>query len=126
MADWLRLAELLTERAPELLDGLGFPERYSDILRAFADSSPPDEPPIERELRIESLERLADLDPELSEQAWDQLDQARLRDHHAGAPDGATTARASRSTACCATSRARRAAPACARSRCSDRRRRGW
>ena len=72
MADWLRLAELLTERAPELLDGLGFPERYSDILRAFADSSPPDEPPIERELRIESLERLADLDPELSEQAWDK------------------------------------------------------
>ena len=72
MADWLRLAELLTERAPELLDGLGFPERYSDILRAFADSSPGDEPPLERELRIESLERLADLDPEVSEQAWDR------------------------------------------------------
>ncbi len=72
MADWLRLAELLTERAPELLDGLGFPERYSDILRAFADSSPEQEPPGERQLRIESLERLADLDPEVSEQAWDR------------------------------------------------------
>ena len=72
MADWLRLAELLTERAPELLDGLGFPERYTGILRVFADSSPPEEPPVERQLRIESLERLADLDPELSEQAWDR------------------------------------------------------
>jgi len=72
MADWLRLAELLTERAPELLDGLGFPERYSDTLRAFAASTPPDEPPLERELRIVSLERLADLDPELSAQAWDK------------------------------------------------------
>jgi hypothetical protein len=72
MADWLRLAELLTERAPELLEGLGFPERYSDILRAFADSAPPEEPPVERELRIQSLERLAELDPELSAQAWDK------------------------------------------------------
>ena len=87
MADWLRLAELLTERAPELLDGLGFPERYSDILRAFADSTPPDEPPLERALRIESLERLADLDPELSEQALGPVDHARLRDDDAGAAE---------------------------------------
>ena len=36
MADWLRLAELLTERAPELIEGLGFPQRYEDVLEAFA------------------------------------------------------------------------------------------
>ncbi len=63
MADWLRLAELLRERAPELLEGLGFPDRYHDLLLAFADSTPADEPVLERELRIESLARLAWLDP---------------------------------------------------------------
>jgi len=72
MADWLRLAELLRERLPELLDGLGFPERYEEILRAFAESEPPAEPPVERELRIESLERLAELDPEISERAFNR------------------------------------------------------
>ena len=72
MADWLRLAELLTERAPELLEGLGFPERYSAILGRFAESSPSDEPPIERGLRIESLERLASLDPAVATRAFNE------------------------------------------------------
>jgi len=72
MADWLRLAELLTERAPELIDGLGFPHRYETVLEAFASSTPRDEPPIERELRIESLARLASLDEELSGRAMNE------------------------------------------------------
>jgi hypothetical protein len=72
MADWLRLAELLTERAPELLEGLGFPERYSDILSQFAAASPRDEPPLERDLRIQSLERLAGLDPAVAARAWNE------------------------------------------------------
>ena len=66
MADWLRLAELLTERAPELIEGLGFPHRYEEVLEAFATGTPPDEPVLERELRIESLARLASLDEALS------------------------------------------------------------
>ena len=73
MADWLRLAELLHERAPELLDGLGFPRRYEAVLEAFADATTPrDEPVLERELRIESLARLAALDAALSGQALDE------------------------------------------------------
>jgi hypothetical protein len=69
MADWLRLAELLTERAPELMKGLGFPERYEHVLEAFATMTPPDEPVLERELRIEALTRVALLDPALTAQA---------------------------------------------------------
>jgi hypothetical protein len=72
MADWLRLAELLTERAPELVEGLGFPHRYEEVLEAFASTTPRDEPPIERELRIESLARLADLDEALSDRALNE------------------------------------------------------
>jgi hypothetical protein len=72
MADWLRLAELLTERAPDLMKGLGFPERYSEILRRFAGDSPSDEPPLERELRIQSLERLSGLDPAVAARAWNE------------------------------------------------------
>jgi hypothetical protein len=72
MADWLRLAELLTERAPELIEGLGFPQRYEDVLEAFASSTPREEPPIERELRIESLARLAGLDEALSGRAMNE------------------------------------------------------
>jgi hypothetical protein len=72
MADWLRLAELLSERAPELIEGLGFPHRYEAVLEAFASSTPADEPPVERELRIESLARLARLDDELSGQAMNE------------------------------------------------------
>jgi hypothetical protein len=72
MADWLRLAELLTERTPELIEGLGFPQRYEQVLEAFTSSTPPDEPPIERELRIESLARLASLDEALSGPAMNE------------------------------------------------------
>jgi hypothetical protein len=72
MADWLRLAELLTERTPELIEGLGFPHRYEAVLEAFASSTPRDEPPVERDLRIESLARLAALDEELSGRALNE------------------------------------------------------
>jgi hypothetical protein len=73
MADWLRLAELLSERAPELLEGLGFPERYEGLLEAFATATPPaDEPVLERELRIEALARVAILDPPLAGQAMNE------------------------------------------------------
>jgi hypothetical protein len=72
MADWLRLAELLTERAPELIEGLGFPQRYEVVLEAFATDTPREEPVLERELRIESLARLASLDEELSGRAMNE------------------------------------------------------
>jgi hypothetical protein len=72
MADWLRLAELLTERAPELIEGLGFPHRYEAVLEAFTTATPRDEPVLERELRIESLARLAALDETLSGQALNE------------------------------------------------------
>ena len=64
-ADWLRLAELLQEHDPALLEKLEFPHRYTGVLADFADRSPGDEPVLERELRIETLDRLAELDPEL-------------------------------------------------------------
>ncbi|MDA0162840.1 hypothetical protein OM076_21380 [Solirubrobacter ginsenosidimutans] len=66
MADWLRLAEILHDHDTELLDGLGFPSRYSLLLADFAGSAPADEPPAERDLRIESLGRLAFLDERLA------------------------------------------------------------
>jgi hypothetical protein len=72
MADWLRLAELLTERTPELIEGLGFPQRYEAVLEAFTTATPRDEPVLERELRIESLARLAALDETLSGQALNE------------------------------------------------------
>jgi hypothetical protein len=66
MADWLRLAEILSEREPELLRRLGFPARHEAVLEAFATAAPYDEPPIERELRLDALQRLAVLDPALT------------------------------------------------------------
>jgi hypothetical protein len=72
MADWLRLAELLGEHDPELLSGLGFPERYGLVLHEFATHTPRDEPILERELRIETLARLAVLDPGLAGQALNE------------------------------------------------------
>jgi hypothetical protein len=66
MADWLRLAEILDHHDPELLAGLGFPSRYTAILADFATSAPREEPPAERDLRIESLARLALLDEALA------------------------------------------------------------
>ena len=72
MADWVRLAELLREHDPELLAVLGFPERYADVLHDFATHTPRDEPMLERELRIETLARLAILDPALAGQAMNE------------------------------------------------------
>jgi hypothetical protein len=72
MSDWLRLAELLHRHDPELLDGLGFPERYEKILSDFATSAPRSEPPAERDLRIESLARLASLDAALASAAMNE------------------------------------------------------
>jgi hypothetical protein len=72
MADWLQLAELLGEHDPELLSGLGFPDRYGEVLQNFATHTPRNEPVLERELRIEALARLAVLDPELAGQAMNE------------------------------------------------------
>jgi hypothetical protein len=72
MSDWLRLAELLHRHDPELLDGLGFPQRYAAILADFATSAPVEEPPAERDLRIEALARLAGLDDELANAAMNE------------------------------------------------------
>jgi hypothetical protein len=61
-ADWVRLAVILHEHDPALLKGLGFPERHAHVLLDFADQKPLDEPPIERDLRRETLARLTVLD----------------------------------------------------------------
>jgi hypothetical protein len=68
-ADWLRLVELLDRHDPQLLAGLGFPLRHLPVLAAFAESVPIGEPPFERELRRQALERLAALVPEYAAQA---------------------------------------------------------
>jgi hypothetical protein len=68
-ADWLRLAEVLDRHDSELLRGLGFPGRHAECLQRFASRSPGEEPPVERDLRIQSLFRLATLDPSLSRAA---------------------------------------------------------
>ncbi len=62
-ADWLRLAELLIRRDPELLERLGFPARHRDLLDRFDEQVVPGEPPMERELRADTRRRLARLDP---------------------------------------------------------------
>jgi hypothetical protein len=72
-ADWLRLAELLHEHDPEMLVKLGFPDRYEAVLEAFTADAPVSEPVLERELRIETLYRLATLDPELAGQALTEV-----------------------------------------------------
>jgi hypothetical protein len=46
-----------------MLGTLGFPDRCGDVLDAFVSASPMREPPVERELRIDALVRLARLDP---------------------------------------------------------------
>ena len=62
-ADWLRLAELLHEHDPELLEGLGFPERYERRARGVRrPTRRATSRVLERELRIETLARLAALD----------------------------------------------------------------
>jgi hypothetical protein len=61
-ADWLRLAELLSTHDGEMLARFGFPGRYRDVLDAFVDARPQDEPPLERELRADARQRLVRLD----------------------------------------------------------------
>jgi hypothetical protein len=58
-ADWVRLAWILHEHDRELLNGLGFPGRYAELLLRFADQRPAEEPPIERDLRFDAQTRLA-------------------------------------------------------------------
>lgn len=65
-ADWLRLAELLADHDYSLLASFGFPDGHETLLRAFADQLPPDEPVLERERRLESLARIAILEPGLT------------------------------------------------------------
>ena len=72
MGDWVQLAGLLDEHHPEMLAVLGFPGRYGTVLHDFAMHTPRDEPVLERELRIETLARLAALYPVLSGQALNE------------------------------------------------------
>jgi hypothetical protein len=68
-ADWLRLAELIALHDRELLGSLGFPDRCCDVLDAFIAEPALTEPPLERELRIDALARLARLDPTRADDA---------------------------------------------------------
>jgi hypothetical protein len=68
-ADWLRLAELVASHDRELLDSLGFPDRCGDVLDAFIAEPALTEPPVERELRVDALARLARLDPSRADEA---------------------------------------------------------
>jgi hypothetical protein len=76
--DWLRLAELLHDHDKELLARLGFPDRHEALLRDFAEGTPRDEPPGERDLRIESLARIAAIDPVLTHQCATEADALRF------------------------------------------------
>lgn len=92
-SDWLRLAELLREHDPSLLAGLGFPDKYEPILQEFIERVPGDEPPAEHELRLEALERLANLDPVCTGQAMNAAAALREDDWTVdfpppAAPDG--------------------------------------
>ena len=79
-ADWLRLAELMHARDEGLLARFGFPGRFESLIDAFLDQVPADEPPLERELRAETRQRIARLDPrfEFSIMAVDPLEPAVL------------------------------------------------
>jgi hypothetical protein len=68
-ADWLRLAELISLHDHDLLDSLGFPDRCGDVLDAFIAEPALTEPPVERELRVDALARLARLDPSRADDA---------------------------------------------------------
>jgi hypothetical protein len=78
--DWLRLAELMHARDPNLLSRFGFPGRFESLIDAFLDQVPADEPPLERELRAEARQRIARLDPrfEFALFAVDSLEPAAL------------------------------------------------
>ena len=63
--DWLALAALIGERAPQLLAAFGFPERQAEVLQwlvldAWDCAEGPSEPPF-RDLLVSTLRRLADL-----------------------------------------------------------------
>ena len=58
-ADWVRLASILHEHDRELLTGLHFPDKYEELLIEFGDQIPGEEPPVERDLRMDALNRLA-------------------------------------------------------------------
>jgi hypothetical protein len=79
-ADWLRLAELLFERDPELLAGLGFPDRYGPVLAGFLHQAPLDEPPLEHDLRLQALERLVRIDTARIGLALETLETLRSGD----------------------------------------------
>ena len=68
-ADWLRLAELIAAWDRGLLDNFGFPDRCGDVLDAFIAEPALTEPPVERELRVDALARLARLDPSRADAA---------------------------------------------------------
>jgi hypothetical protein len=68
-ADWLRLAELISLHDSELLESLGFPDRCGDVLDAFIAEPALTEPPVERELRVDALARLARLDRSRADEA---------------------------------------------------------
>jgi hypothetical protein len=72
-ADWVRLAEVLAVHDPELLAGLGFPRRYGPALAQFVHAAPHDEPPLEHELRLQALERLARIDAARAARALETL-----------------------------------------------------
>jgi hypothetical protein len=76
-ADWVRLAEVLAGHDPELLTGLGFPGRYGPVLAAFVEDLRRDEPPLEQELRLQTLERLARIDGPRAPRALDTLERLR-------------------------------------------------
>ena len=57
--DWVRLAWILHQHDPELLRGLGFPDRHAELLFRFAEQRPQNEPPVERDLRFDAQTRLA-------------------------------------------------------------------
>jgi len=79
-ADWLRLADVLAEHDPELLAGLGFPHRYGPVLATFVHDAPPDEPPLEHDLRLQALERVGRLDDARGERALETLETLRGAD----------------------------------------------
>ena len=91
-ADWLRLAELLWRFDADLLARLGFPDRYARILNKFANDTPR-EPPVERDLRIESLDRLMVIDPVVAGRAMTATGALRLEEALALEPETPPPAR---------------------------------
>lgn len=76
-ADWLRLADLLARHDPALLAGLGFPDRHTPVLGEFAQAAPADEPPLEHDLRVQTLDRIIGLAPDCAPSAYLSLTTLR-------------------------------------------------